>query len=225
MDQPPRTMSFTYNGDIWLVLLSLAVCIVSVRVLLMTISRSRLRENVASKITVPFDKDSGRSSSSPATRRNPAPRNIAPKSPGAELLERQYAALKKRARPGETLAKLVPMMAIFGDLLMTISGFALANLLCQTTSFPAALMSQPMPSIANNYKLILFSSLMIFWALTGAEMYQVRNLLSPLKNWNKFIQPVLLCFFALILFDLVVQYLDPPVPWIFFLCAAFFVLS
>ena len=115
------------------------------------------------------------------------------------------------------------MTAILGDFMMIISGFVLANLICQTISFPAALESDPMPSIAKNYKLILFSSLVLIWGLTGGEMYQFRNLVSPSKNWNKFVKPLILCLLALIIFDLAVR-IDPPVPLIFFVSAAFFIL-
>jgi exopolysaccharide biosynthesis polyprenyl glycosylphosphotransferase len=216
-------MTFTYNGDIGVAVLSLAICIVGVWALLISISRSRLRDNVASKIAMPFDKEPIRPLSDTSIRRNPIPRNRAPSPPVLELHERHEAARRTGVRSNESLANLVSMTAILGDFLMIVSGFVLANLLCQSVSFPAGFENVPMPSVAKNYRLILFSSLVIFWGLTGGEMYKYRNLISPWKNWNKFVQPLLLCLSALIIFDLAVR-IDPPVPWIFFVFAAFFIL-
>jgi len=77
----------------------------------------------------------------------------------------------------------------------------------------------PMPSLANSYRMILAGSAIVLYGLTGRELYSYRNLLAPARIWHKFIGALSFCLVIFTAVGVVVR-TDPPVPWIFFVCAA-----
>lgn len=120
----------------------------------------------------------------------------------------------------ELLEMALLMVAVAGDFVVIVLGFVMASQLCQSNLFPAYVENLPMPPISSSYKLILFSSVIVLFGLTGRELYSYRSLLFPSKIWHKAVKAMSLCLFALMGISLVVQ-TNPAIPWIFFVCAAF----
>lgn len=123
----------------------------------------------------------------------------------------------------ETLEGLLLMVAIFGDFAMIILGFVLGDrLLYRSDWIPNYLDSQPMPTIANSYRLVIFGSLVVLWSLTGRQLYTYKNLLFPSKILGKLIRALGFCLLAFVGLSLVVS-TDPPIPRTFFVCAVFLI--
>jgi hypothetical protein len=119
----------------------------------------------------------------------------------------------------ETLENILSMSAIFGDFAMIILGFVLADrLLYRSDWIPNYLDSQPMPTLVNSYRLVIFGSMIVLWALTGRELYTYKSLLFPSKILGQFIKALAFCLLAFIGISLVVS-TDPPIPRTFFVCA------
>jgi exopolysaccharide biosynthesis polyprenyl glycosylphosphotransferase len=110
------------------------------------------------------------------------------------------------------------MTAIVGDFAMIVLGFVLANLLCQSNLIPPSIENLPMPSVTKCFELILGGSMIVLWRLVGRKLYTYKNLLFPARVWHKFIEPLGFCLLAFVGINLIVQ-INPPVPWIFFVCA------
>jgi len=218
-----RIMSFLYYGDTWLVLLSLAVGIIGVGALIASTSRFKLRNfDLGSKAALPLARDVITTTTDPTIRRHPFLRKKLTEADPDKLKDAHKIISEKKIHSSAALANLLSLIAISGDFTMILLGFILANLLCQSHWASAGLGSQAMPSVAQSYKLILCGSLIVFWALAGKEMYQIKNLLRPSRIWHKFISPLFLCLLAFIIFDMGVR-TDPPIPWLFFVCAALIV--
>jgi exopolysaccharide biosynthesis polyprenyl glycosylphosphotransferase len=131
-------------------------------------------------------------------------------------------AFKAKQYSRESLENILSMTAIAGDFAMIVLGFVLANLLCQSSLIPASIQTLPMPSLSKSYNLIVAGSVIVLWRLVGKELYHYRSLLFPSKIWHKIIEPFAFCLLAFIGINLVVR-IDPPVPWIFFVCAVFLI--
>jgi exopolysaccharide biosynthesis polyprenyl glycosylphosphotransferase len=123
----------------------------------------------------------------------------------------------------EALENVLSMAAIVGDFAMIILGFVLADrLLYRSDWIPNYMDSLPMPTLANSYRLVMFGSMIVLWALTGRELYTYKNLLFPSKILGQFIKALGFCLFAFIGISLVVS-TDPPIPRTFFVCAVFLI--
>ena len=123
----------------------------------------------------------------------------------------------------ETLENILSMSAIIGDFAMIILGFVLADrLLYRSDWIPNYLDSQPMPTLANSYRLVIFGSMIVLWALTGRELFTYKSLLFPSKILGQFIKALAFCLLAFIGISLVVS-TDPPIPRTFFVCAVFLI--
>ncbi len=98
----------------------------------------------------------------------------------------------------DSLGNILSMVAILGDFAMVALGFILADLLCQTNFVPAWLGLERAPSLSTSCKLILLSSLIILWGLTGKNLYSYNSLLSPSKIWHKLLEVSGFCLLAFI---------------------------
>jgi exopolysaccharide biosynthesis polyprenyl glycosylphosphotransferase len=76
-----------------------------------------------------------------------------------------------------------------------------------------------MPSISRSYSLILAGSVIVFWGFVGRKLYNYKSLLSPSRIWHKFVEALGFYLLAFLGISLVVR-TDPPIPWIYFVCAA-----
>jgi exopolysaccharide biosynthesis polyprenyl glycosylphosphotransferase len=81
----------------------------------------------------------------------------------------------------------------------------------------------PMPSLSKSCNLVLFGSAIVLWRLMGRKLYNYRSLLFPSKVCHKLIEPMGFCLLAFIGISLIVR-IEPPVPWIFFVCAVFLII-
>jgi exopolysaccharide biosynthesis polyprenyl glycosylphosphotransferase len=208
-------------GDIWGIL-SVVMGLLVASAISVSIKRFRSRHlGLASKVAIPLLKSDG-SLVDAATRRQEFHRRKGYRPHRNGPHRNGKAAFKAKHYSRESLENILSMTAIVGDFAMTVLGFVLANLLCQSNLIPAYIERLPMPSISKSYNLILFGSLVVLWRLMGKELYSYRSLLLPSKIWFKFIEALSFYLFAFIVISLVVQ-TDPPIPWIFFVCAAFLV--
>lgn len=123
----------------------------------------------------------------------------------------------------EWLESGLSMTAIIGDYSMILLGFVLSALLCQSWLISASLSSVAMPSLSSIMPLILVTSGIILWALTGKELYAFRSLARSAKIWHRFVGPLGFCLLSFIGVSQTVR-ADPQVPWMFFVAAGFFIL-
>ncbi len=177
--------------------------------------------SLASKVPLRLVKDGG-SLENVATRREALHRKREQKTHRNEPRSSGKPAFEAQHYSRESLENILSMTAIMGDFAMIVLGFVLANLLCQSSLIPACIENLPMPSISKCYNLILAGSIIVLWRLVGRKLYNYKSLLFPSKVWHKFIEPLCFCLLAFIGISLVVR-IDPPVPWIFFVCAVFLI--
>lgn len=123
----------------------------------------------------------------------------------------------------ERIESLLSMTAIAGDYMMILLGFVLAGRLCQTSWIPANLSSVPMPPLSKILPLMLVSSSIILWSLTGRELYAFRSLVRSSKIRHRFVGRIAFCLLSFIGVSQTVR-TDPAVPWMFFLTAGAFML-
>lgn len=210
-------------GDIWGILWVVTGLLV-VWTIFGAIKRFRSRHlTLASKVALPLLKNAG-SLADAATRRGDLHRERKHKQHRNEPHSNGNGKPAFKAKPysRESLENILSMTAIVGDFAMIVLGFFLASLLCQSNLIPTRIESLPMPSLSKSYNLILAGSVIVLWRLVGRELYNYRSLLFPSKVWHKFIEPLGFCLLAFVGISLVVQ-IDPPTPWIFFVCAVFLI--
>jgi exopolysaccharide biosynthesis polyprenyl glycosylphosphotransferase len=119
----------------------------------------------------------------------------------------------------ETLESILLMVAIIGDFAMILLGFAVADiLLFRSDWIPNYLDSQPMPTLINSYRQVIFGSMFVLWGLTGRDLYTYKNLLFPSQILGQLIRALCFCLFAFVGISLVIS-TDPPIPRTFFVCA------
>jgi len=212
-------MNLVHYGDTGLILLSLAICLLGAWAARASMGRFKMRDlNLASKVVLPLVEEERRPSPDTSFRRRPFAPKKRSKPLRVELQDYGKAAAQVKNYSSETLANVLSITAIVGDFAMIVFGFVEAVLLCQGNWIRSIIADAPMSSIAQNYKLILSGSIIVFWGLAGKGMYRTRNLLSPSKHWPKFIEPLFLCLVAFIIFDFAVK-TNPQIPWFFFVCA------
>jgi exopolysaccharide biosynthesis polyprenyl glycosylphosphotransferase len=128
---------------------------------------------------------------------------------------------KKYSR--EWLEGWLSLVAIIGDYFMILAGFVLAGLLCETGWVPAHLSSVTMPPLSQIAFLMLVSSGITLWSLTGRELYAFRSLTRSSKIRHRFVGRIGFCQLAFIGISQTVR-TDPAVPWMFFVAAGAFAL-
>lgn len=186
------------------------------------IKRFRSRNlSLASKVSLRLLKDDG-SLADTAIRRETLHRKREHKTLRNEPHNSGKPAFETKHYSRESLENILSMTAIIGDFAMIVLGFVLANLLCQSNLIPTSIENLPMPPVSKSYNLILFGSIIVLWRLVGRKLYNYKSLLFPSKVWHKFIEPLGFCLLAFIGISLVVR-IDPPAPWIFFVCAVFLI--
>jgi exopolysaccharide biosynthesis polyprenyl glycosylphosphotransferase len=208
-------------SDIWGIL-CVAVTLLVVWTIFGVIKRLKSRNlSLASKIVLRLSKNGGVLADT-ASRIEALQRKREYKTHRNEPRSSEKPAFSAKHYSRESLENILSMTAIVGDFAMMVLGFILANLLCQSNLIPTYLENLPMPSISQSYNLILFGSVIVLWRLVGKKLYNYKSLLFPSKVWHKFIEPLCFCLLAFIGISRIVR-IDPPVPWIFFVCAVFLI--
>ncbi len=130
-------------------------------------------------------------------------------------------AFKPQQYNRESLENMVSMAAIVGDFIMIAVGFIMAELLCSSHTIAARLHLHP-TILPDPLSTISAGTLIVFWGLTGKNLYAYKNLLSLSRTWHKLIEPILLYLLAFIGISLLVR-LDQQIPWAFYITATFLI--
>ncbi len=211
-------MIFSRFGAVWGIICGVAIILVVAR-LFGSIKRFWLRNfSLASSISLPLLRGNNLLANAPAKRQK-VPRKRGHKQDPNGPPDDGKAALEAKYYSQESLENILAMASLIGDFAMIVSGFALANLLCQSNLILAHVGNLSMPSISRNYKLILAGSLIVLWGLMGRGLYKYKNLLFPSNIWHKFIESLGFCL-LIFLGASVVMRTDPPIPWLFFIFSA-----
>jgi len=212
-------MITTGLGEHWGVIVLVVTGLLGLGTFLGALKRFKSRNlSLASKVALPLFKDD-RSLAEVVVKRQKMDRPREPRSPRNDQSNNEDPALKAKRYPRESLDNILSMTAIVGDFGMIVLGFVLANLICRSNLLPASLESLPMPSISRSYSLILAGSVIVFWGFVGRKLYNYKSLLSPSRIWHKFVEALGFYLLAFLGISLVVR-TDPPIPWIYFVCAA-----
>jgi len=123
----------------------------------------------------------------------------------------------------ENMEAMLSLTAICGDLVMIITGFVLAYLLCKSQWISPGLNGATNQGLFQPYYVILTGSLLVLWGLTGKQLYAYRNLLSPAKCWDRLLESVLCYLFAFIGISQIAQY-GFHISCVYFGCTAAFVI-
>ena len=119
----------------------------------------------------------------------------------------------------ESLEVVLLTVAAFGDFAIIVFGFVLAILLCHYNIIGGFMGTSPMQLFENSYKPVVFSSIIVFWGLTGKELYSFKSLLFPSTVWHKAVEAIGFGLIALIVFSML-QQTEHRDSWIFFVSAA-----
>jgi exopolysaccharide biosynthesis polyprenyl glycosylphosphotransferase len=115
------------------------------------------------------------------------------------------------------------VVALLGDYLSVVAGFALTDLVCQTSLIPSSITGILPPGVQSSYKLILTASLIILWRLRGKSLYTYRHLLLPSKIWHTMMGATGVSLSAFVALSLVVK-TNPIITWKYLVCSIFIIL-
>ena len=217
-------------SDTWAVYLPLAASVMAVFLFWRPISRLGLRSLTIAWQTVLAPPDR----LSPSTQRDrslelplsgTAPgRRLKYQRPVEPIPEEVFQASKGlHLDRREFLEKVIVVVAIAGDLIVTVSGFFFADLLFQDGPITSRLAKIVVAfGVADSYKLVVSGSAMVLWGLTGRNLYKYKCLLQPSRIWHKLVAAFSFCVLAFLCFSLMLRPL-PPFPWLFYPSAALIV--
>jgi exopolysaccharide biosynthesis polyprenyl glycosylphosphotransferase len=120
----------------------------------------------------------------------------------------------------ESLEAVLSMTAIAGDFAMIVSGFFLANRLCQSELMAAGIGGLRGASILGSFNFILLGSAIALWSLVGRDLYTCRSLMTPSNIGSKLAAALGFCLLALTGISAAVR-TDPLMARIWFIGAGF----
>jgi len=210
-------MILSHFGDNWGLYLLVVMALFGMWTFVGVVKRFRSRDlSLASKVTMPLLKEDHAIVDAASTDLHQK-RTVRHQWPKPNQNASQPSPFKRCSR--ESLGNFLSLTAIVGDFTMILLGFVLSSLLCQSNLIPVSIQNLPMPSLAKSYNLILSGAVIVLWGLVGKELYHYRNLLVPSRIWHKIVEALGgFCLLAFLGISLVVH-TDPPIPWIFFVCA------